>query len=137
MKKTRSLVRFVIGSALLMAAVLFNFGISAKTELTAPVVAERSISPHDLPMKIEISPGQKIKYHHFYSAETYNIILNDLGLSDPNSVEPFYLALLLQPPLHRNLGSYQPDTVNHYQSLAFKSSKNYDRLKVAMRSYSF
>lgn len=137
MKRTKSLYRLVTAISLIMAAVLFNFSVSAEPKLSEPIAVEKTIFMLDLDMKIESSPGQKIKYRNFYSIEFNDLIFNDIYSSNFNDSKQFDLALLTQPTFYEISGIYKTDILNFYQDPDIRLSKNYEVLKVAMRSYSF
>lgn len=137
MKRTKSLFRLVTAISLIMAAVLFNFSVSAEPKLSEPIVAEKTIFMIDLDMKIESSPDQKIKSRHFYSIEFNDLIFNDIHSSNFNNSKQFNLALLSQPTFNKIDELYEADILNIYQDPGIKLFKNYEVLKVAMRSYSF
>lgn len=137
MKNIKHLFRLVTAISLMMAAVLFNFSVSAEPKLSEPIVAETSNFIVDLDMKIESSPGQKVKYYHVYSIEYNDLVFNDINLSNLNDSKLFKLASLNQPTFNKIDELYKTDILNFYQDPDIRLSKNYDVLKVAMRSYSF
>lgn len=137
MKRIKYLPRLVTAISLIFSVLLFSFSASAEIKLSEPIFVETSIVVVDLNMKIESSPGQKIKYKNFYSVEYNDLVFNDINLLNLNDSKQFNLALLTQPTFDEISGIYKTDIMNLYQDPDVRPSKNHKTLKIAMRTYSF